>query len=51
MSAACTRPYAVVNPVVGSLFKPYLGDLPLNKQSVPGGMSQIVPVSIYVKQH
>jgi peptide/nickel transport system substrate-binding protein/oligopeptide transport system substrate-binding protein len=41
----------VVNPVVGSLFKPYLGNLPLNKHNVPGGMSQIVPVSVYVKQH
>lgn len=41
----------VVYPVVGNVFKPYLGDLPLNKQGVPGIMSQTVIPSVYVKQH
>jgi peptide/nickel transport system substrate-binding protein/oligopeptide transport system substrate-binding protein len=41
----------VVYPVIGSVFKPYLGNLPLNKQGVPGAMSQTVVPSVYVKQH
>jgi peptide/nickel transport system substrate-binding protein/oligopeptide transport system substrate-binding protein len=41
----------VVYPVTGSLYKSYLGNLPLNEQGTLGQMTQIVLPSIYVKQH
>jgi peptide/nickel transport system substrate-binding protein/oligopeptide transport system substrate-binding protein len=41
----------VVFPVVGTLYKPYVGNLPLNSQNVPGLMTQIVNPSIYIKAH
>jgi hypothetical protein len=37
--------------VTGSLYKSYLGDLPLNAKGTLGQMTQIVTPSIYVKQH
>lgn len=41
----------VVYPVTGSLYKSYLGNLPLNSAGTLGQMTQIVTPSIYVKAH
>ena len=39
------------NPVFGSLFKSYIGGLPLTEEGTFGPYNQIIPVSIYVKKH
>lgn len=41
----------VVYPVTGTLYKSYLGNLPLNDEGTLGQMTQIVVPSIYVKAH
>jgi ABC-type transport system substrate-binding protein len=39
----------VVFPVIGSLYKSYLGNLPVSNVGGPGQMSQTVVPSIYIK--
>jgi peptide/nickel transport system substrate-binding protein/oligopeptide transport system substrate-binding protein len=41
----------VVYPVTGTLYKSYLGNLPLNSKGTLGQMTQVVQPSIYVKKH
>ena len=40
----------VVYPVTGSLYKPYVGGLPLNEKGTLGQMTQIVLPNVYIKQ-